>query len=104
VDHERLIQIAARLLLEKHGERAQSIAAQRAQEWVERQDGAAALFWLSISDAVGQLQAATAPKGASLSLQELLSGPTARRMMAADNVDSEEVIRLMEQVKKRPAD
>ena len=94
MEHERLIKIAARLLIEKHGERAQCVAAQRAREWIERQDGAAALLWVSIRDAVQELETG-ALDSAPLFLERVV-----RRMMTADDVEDDEVTRLLEQVKK----
>ena len=48
---------AANLLIRQHGENAEIVAAQRADELSEREDYAGSSVWLRIMRAIGKLQA-----------------------------------------------
>jgi hypothetical protein len=56
------IWLAASLLIERHGAEAEIVAAQRADEMLERGDRDEQLVWLRIRRAIVEMQAAPAGK------------------------------------------
>jgi hypothetical protein len=95
------IRRAARLLAAKHGAAAVEVAHRHAAECNQREDHEACREWLDVIATLLEITAA-APRGhAEPPLEDVLHGAVTRQVMAADNVDCEDVESMLADTARR---
>jgi hypothetical protein len=94
---EEKVRWLAKLVTDKHGNDAFSVAQGRAEECKRRGDHEAHIVWLEIQSALTR----TGGKRSNMSLGDVLDGAVTQQVMRADDVSMEHVESVMQDAKKR---
>ena len=97
------IRLAANLMVAKYGRAAAIIARRRAGQSARRQDDAAVAAWTAIAKAALSVPPGSKEKSEA-TLADVLGGQVTRRVMEADQVEREDVERLMQETKRHRKD
>ena len=94
------IRLAAHLMVAKYGRAAAIIARRRARQSARRQDEAAVDAWTAIT----KVALSVPPRSKEMreaTLADVLGGQVTRQVMDADQVEPEDVERLMQETNRR---
>ena len=88
------ISLLARILIDKYGQDAPTVAAHRVRLWTEADDPAIAALWRGVGEAIARRQREP-------SLREVLDGVVTRLTMDADRVSRKDVEAMMSGAAKK---
>ena len=95
----------ARLLIAKHGKAAFKLARERAQDRLDKGDYRASSGWARVADIVRRMTTTGARRlpgknPGEPSLDKVLAGQTTKAVMKADNVDRQDVEKVLSEAKQ----